>query len=57
MVQGWSTNCEVGVHRNHIVPHQVRAVLQGNVLLAYSVPEFFPFGQAEKGCFQLHNQV
>jgi hypothetical protein len=30
VVQGWSTNCAAGVHRNRIMPHQVEVALQGN---------------------------
>ncbi len=30
VVQGWSTNCAVGAHRNRIGPHQVGATLQGH---------------------------
>jgi hypothetical protein len=55
VVQGWSTSCIAGVHKNHIVPHQVRATFQVNAWLVCSARGLSPFGQAKKGCSQLHN--
>jgi len=57
VVQGWSTSCAAGVHRNCIVLHQVEAALQGNAWPTYSVPGLSPFAQAKKRYFQLHNQA
>jgi len=55
MVQGWSTSCVVGAHKNQIVSHQVGVALQGNVWPACSALGLSPSSQAVKGCSQLHN--
>jgi len=56
-VQGWSTSCVVGAHKNRIVLRQVGVALQGNVRLTCNDHGLSPFGQAEKGSSRLHNQV
>jgi len=50
VVQGWSTSSATCVHRNRIVPHHVRMVLQGNVWLTCNALGLSPSGQTEKGC-------
>jgi hypothetical protein len=57
VVQGWFANCVANAHKNRIMPHWIRMVFEGNAWLTCSALGLSPFGQAEKGCFQLHNQA